>query len=109
MPEFVCSKCGSDSIYAVPDGVQIKVYCAKCQSFIGFTSYKKMKAIYKHLDEKDLSDSLSLRKIKKFSGVTKMTCSKCNCLLYNSLFPVVQGQFDLVNAKYCPNCGRELI
>ena len=34
-----------------------------------------------------------------------MNCEKCGCLLYDSTSPKVEGQFDLVNAIYCPKCG----
>jgi predicted RNA-binding Zn-ribbon protein involved in translation (DUF1610 family) len=110
---FQCKKCGSDKIYAKPQGRSMGIYCAACQAFIAQTTYRRMREIYDELDEKDLNDNLSLRKIRKRivlgKKITTMRCSKCGCLLYSSVFPKVEGQFDLVNASYCPQCGRELI
>ncbi len=107
--EYKCSKCGCDKVYAKPEGRRMGVYCADCDNWIAWTTYSKMCEIYKTLDEASLNDRISPRKIFKKNGVTKMLCSKCNCLLYNSCVPKQKGQFDLVNAKYCPKCGRELI
>lgn len=87
----------------------MKVYCSDCNEFISFTTYKKMVELYKLIEEKDLNDDVALRRIYKRSGITRMNCSKCDCLLYSSLQSKILGQFDLVNASYCPKCGRKLI
>ena len=68
-----------------------------------------MVELYKLIEEKDLNDDVALRRIYKRSGITRMNCSKCDCLLYSSFQPKILGQFDLVNSSYCPNCGRKLI
>ena len=107
--EFKCTNCESTKVYAKPQGRRMGVYCAKCNSWIAWTTYSNMKEIYKTIELEDLNDNVSLRDIFKRSGITTMKCSKCGCLLYNSCKPKVQGQFNLVNAKYCPKCGRELI
>lgn len=109
MLEYKCSKCGCEKVYAKPQGRRMGVYCSDCNSWICWTTYKKMTEIYKNIDEESLNDKVAIRKIFKRSGVTRMTCSKCQCLLYNSNYPKVVGQFDLVDAKFCPKCGRELI
>lgn len=110
---FQCKKCGSEKIYAKPQGRTMAIYCAECQAYIAQTTYRRMREIYDALEEDDLNDNLSLRKIRKRivlgKKITTMRCSKCGCLLYSSVFPKVEGQFDLVNASYCPQCGRELI
>jgi len=107
--EFKCTNCGSTKVYAKPQGRRMGVYCAECNSWIAWTTYSKMKDIYKQIESEDLPDNVAMRNIFKRSGVTTMKCSKCDCLLFNSCQPKVKGQFDLVNANYCPNCGRELI
>lgn len=109
MIEYKCVKCGCTKVYAIPNGRRMGVYCADCNEWICWTTYRNMCEIYKNIDEESLNDSVSIRRIFKRSGVTTMKCSKCNCLLYNSGTPRVRGQFDLVNAKFCPNCGRKLI
>ena len=68
-----------------------------------------MTELYKKIKQEDLNDSVAIRRIYKRSGVTRMNCGYCDCLLYCSLEPKITGQFDLVNAKFCPSCGRKLI
>ena len=109
MPEYKCPKCGCEKVYAKPQGRRMGVYCADCNTWIRFTTYKKMKDIYNNLDEENLNDEVSVRRIKKLGNVTRMYCSKCQCLLYNSNYSKIEGQFDLVNANFCPRCGRKLI
>jgi hypothetical protein len=109
MINYKCPKCGCEKVYAKPNGRRMGVYCSDCNAWICWTTYKKMNDIYKNLDVENLNDKIAIRKILKRSGVTKMTCSKCQCLLYNSCFPKIEGQFDLVNANFCPRCGRKLI
>ena len=106
---YKCKNCGCEKVYAKPQGRRMGVYCAECNSWIAWTTYTKMKEIYKQIGSDDLNDHVSMRHIQKYGGATTMKCSKCDCLLYNSCEPRVRCQFDLVNAKYCPNCGRELI
>lgn len=106
---YKCQECGCEKVYAKPSGRRMGVYCSNCNSWICWTTYSKMTELYKKIEEQDLNDNVAIRKIFKRSGVTRMNCSKCGCLLYNSCYSSPEGQFDLVNAKFCPNCGRELI
>ena len=106
---YKCPKCGDTEVYAKPNGRRMGVYCLKCNSWISWTTYSQMCEIYKQLENKDLNDDISIRKIRKRNGYTTMECSKCGCLLYNSCSSRPQGQFDLVNAIACPKCGRKLI
>lgn len=106
---FKCQECGCENVYVKPSGRRMSVYCSDCNAWICFTTYKKMLEIYKAIEEENLNDNVSLRKIYKRSGITWMNCSKCDCLLYSSLQSKILGQFDLVNASYCPKCGRKLI
>ena len=108
---YTCKNCGSTKVYAKPKGRRMGIYCGVCGEWICFTTYSKMLELYKRIedDPDSLSDRISLRYIKKYNGVTTMRCKKCDTLLYSSVFPKVKGQFDLVNASFCPNCGRELM
>ena len=108
---YTCKKCGSTRAYAIPSGRRMSIHCADCDEWICFTTYKKMLELYRKIqDDPDfLGDSLSLRLIRKWKGKTTMSCSKCDTLLYSSAFPRIKGQFDLVHARFCPNCGRKLI
>jgi len=85
------------------------VYCLDCGAWIAWAKYSEMIEIYKNISDDELNDRLAKRKIYKRSGITNMKCSKCHCLLYDSRYPKTIGQFNLVDAKYCPRCGRELI
>ena len=107
--EFVCPNCGQTRVYVKPSGRRMSVHCADCNTWITWTTYRNAVKIYDNLQEENLNDAVSVRKILKRKSNTKMTCSKCGCLLYNSDFPKVLGQYNLVNAKFCPECGRELI
>lgn len=107
--EFKCPKCENTKVYAKPQGRRMGVYCSNCSSWIAWTTYSNMKKIYKQIKLEDLPDNIAMRDIFKRNKITTMKCSKCSCLLYNSCQPKAKGQFDLVNANYCPNCGRELI
>lgn len=54
-----------------------------------------------------LNEDESTRYVRRYSNVSIMTCRKCGCLLYRSNAQKPEGQFDLINAKYCPECGRK--
>ncbi len=109
MLNYKCEKCDCEKVYTKPSGRRIGVYCSKCDGLICWTTYSKMCELYKSKEKVELSDSVALKKIFKRNKITTMRCSKCDCLLYNSCYPNVQGQFNLVEAKFCPLCGRELI
>ena len=104
-----CEKCGCNKVYAKPSSRRIELYCADCDAWICWTTYAKMCELYKKKDDSDLNDKVALKKILKKNRIITMRCSKCDCLLYNSTKPKVQYRFNLVNAKFCPQCGREFI
>lgn len=109
MKIYQCKECGSYNVYAKPGGRRSGVYCADCDKFICWVEYEEVRELYnKKIEESCLDDTVAQKKILKRSGITTMRCSKCDCLLYNSCKPKVRSQFDLVNAKFCPKCGRML-
>ena len=85
------------------------IYCAQCHEWIARTTYKNMLEHYNRMEKEGVADTVALRKIRKRSGTTTMRCGSCGCLLYSSLFPRVQGQFNLLHAEYCPECGKKLL
>jgi len=107
--EYICRQCGCKKAYALPKNNRFGVYCAECNAWITWTTYNGMRELMGELDENDLNDNLSPRYIKKYGQIITMKCKKCGCLLYDSSHPKSDGQFNLVNASYCPNCGRKLI
>lgn len=54
-----------------------------------------------------LKENESTRFIRRYRNVSNMTCRLCGCLLYRSDAKKPEGQFDLINAKYCPQCGKK--
>lgn len=102
-------KCGCEDTYVKPSSRRIGVYCHDCDSWIDWIKYQKAIELYKNQDISSLGDMVAIRKIFRKSGITTMRCSECGCLLYNSCKPKIEGQFDLVNAKFCPKCGREFV
>ena len=109
MKNIYTCKCGCNDTYVQPKGRRFGVYCSKCDSWIEWITYSKANELFKKNDTSFLDDTVATRKIFKKSGITTMRCSKCDCLLYNSCKSKIEGQFDLVNAKFCPKCGREFI
>lgn len=47
------------------------------------------------------------KRMARYAGNTIIKCSECGCLLYRSNAQKPEGQFDLINAVFCPLCGRE--
>lgn len=107
--DYICDKCGCTIVIAKPSGPTISVYCSRCRHKIANTTYAGMLAIYEKLKGTPLGEEFALKSVKKNGKVVRMNCSKCGCLLHNSSMPRPRGQFDLVDADYCPKCGRELL
>ena len=109
--DYVCKNCGCNRAFARPTSDNKHgVYCANCGERITYTTYNGMLEInerYRLTLKK--SDKYALRNFRRYQNSIRMTCSNCGALLYNSSFPKIKGQFNLVNASYCPNCGKELI
>ena len=110
--KYVCPKCGCTNVYPKPNETRRKigVYCAECKSWINWVNFQTAQEIYENLEQRIRdNDKIAIKKITQRDGTTIVRCSKCKCLFYNSLMPRVTGQFDLINAKFCPECGRELL
>lgn len=107
--EYECKKCGCTKVFAKPAGRSMGVYCQDCGAWIANITYTKMKDLYNKISKEDLGENAALRNIKKRNSVITMKCTNCGCLLFNSLFPHPQGQFNLLNAGFCPSCGKRLI
>lgn len=102
-----CQKCNSTKYYTKPNKRRIGLYCADCNAWICWIPYLKLCNLYHEI--KPIAEDKAIKKITKRSGITTMRCSNCECLLYNSCKRNIQNQFDLVNAKFCPKCGRQFI
>lgn len=48
--------------------------------------------------------------IKKIGDVITVRCDLCFTILFSSAFPPIpNGQYDVLKANYCPNCGKEFV
>lgn len=107
--DYVCKHCGSAKVCIKPSGRRYGVYCSECDSWIEWTTLRGALEFHKDIDPEALDEHMALRKYTKRNNRVTLKCSKCGCLLNDSLQLKVRGQFDLINARFCPNCGRELI
>lgn len=55
----------------------------------------------------EIAEGESTRFVKRYGNVSTMMCRVCKCQLYRSDAKKPEGQFDLIEAKYCPMCGRK--
>lgn len=105
-----CKNCKSNKYYAKPSGRKIGLYCADCNTWISWITYSDICKIYEDKENELLDDNVAFKRISKSKKrVTTMQCSQCGCPLYDSSKPRVQYRFNLVNAKFCPKCGRQFI
>jgi DNA-directed RNA polymerase subunit RPC12/RpoP len=107
--KYICRKCGSENVEIKQAGKQTGAYCKDCKAWIKWLNNKEIKEIYAHIKELTGGNGKAFRTfIKRKGGITIIKCSNCNCQLFNSDAPEPVGQFNLLNASYCPKCGAEL-
>lgn len=110
---YKCPVCGSTEIYTKPHNTVYSVMCLDCGSFIRNVKYKEMQEINREIDrqsqENPIEGKSSRRRIVRRNNMVKMFCGFCGSMLYSSEYPAPEGQFDLVNAVFCPECGKFLI
>lgn len=104
-----CKKCQSDKVIIKQAGKMTGAYCQDCGAWIKWLNDKELKQFYKKLREETNSNGKAFRAFTKIRGMTIIKCSNCKCQLFHSDAPEPVGQFNLLNAKYCPKCGAELI
>lgn len=107
--EFVCNKCGQSDVFIRQAGKQTGLYCSECGAWIKWLTKQEIKDVYEYIKQSQNRDNVSVREFIKKNGKTIIRCYECKCQLYHSNMPKPQGQFDLVGAKFCPQCGKELI
>ncbi|MGN0394922.1 MAG: hypothetical protein ACI4EF_06130 [Coprococcus sp.] len=107
---MTCTQCQSNEYYAKPSGKRIGIYCANCDGWIRWIKYSDYLKIYADKLNEPMKDNEALKKIYKSPRrIVTMHCSECGCPLYDSSKPPVKFRFNLVNAKFCPKCGRKFI
>lgn len=107
MAAFTCDKCGCTDVIIRQVNSKTGVYCRNCGAWLAWI---KVKDISKIRADAKYTDDQAERKITKYKGTMLIKCGNCRTLLYNSSKQIPEGsQFNLIDAKYCPYCGRELV
>lgn len=105
-----CRRCGSENISVKLIGSKIGTYCRACNSWIQWINYRNIDYLYRTLQNKGLiPENASYKRIGKFKNAHLVRCSNCRCQLHHSGAPAPAGQFDLIDAKFCPQCGKEFL
>lgn len=105
---YVCPKCGGNRIEIKFKSIHYGLYCLDCGAWVTWTDDKKVKKDYEYSLQFEENKNTVLKIIKTRMGRKKIRCP-CGCLLYSSGYMPPEGQFDLLYAKYCPECGKKLI
>ena len=107
---FTCPKCGSTSFDLKQAGRYTEIVCRDCGTFIRYLrNGNDIKRAFEML-RKEGRDMRAQKIIKKIGDVVTVRCDVCNTILYSSaLPPVPRGQYDVLKANYCPNCGKEFV
>lgn len=105
--EYKCPKCNCKKIYVKQTALHAGIYCSNCNAWIKWANFAELKKITNQISENIDDENMCIKTFHKYGGVMKMRCSFCNILLYSSDAEPTAGQFSLVNAKFCPNCGKK--
>jgi len=105
-----CDKCGSNHLRVQQSGTRTGLYCSDCNAWLQWLTRKgEIREAYQLLIGKNDIRGRAIKRVIKYGNVTSIRCEKCNCLLYSSNAEKPYGQFDLINACYCPKCGVEFV
>lgn len=107
--KYICKKCESKNVVIKQAGKYTGAYCKDCGAWIKWLNKKELRELYKYIKNENEGKGKAFRQfIKRKDNSTIIKCSNCNCQLHNSNAPEPLGQFNLLNAIYCPKCGCEL-
>lgn len=108
--QFKCPNCGGDELIVIQCKSKTGLFCTSCGTRLRWlTTRKAVEEAYEHTLN---SEDLRCRAIKKIIHIGKTTiirCEKCDCQLYSSGAYKPLGQFDLIDANFCPVCGAEFV
>ena len=108
--QYACKKCGSEKIEVKQANKRTGSYCMDCGAWIEWLTSRETLRMYKHLEEKKLlPPDKAYKRIGRLGKFAVGKCSNCGCQLFNSGVAKPLGQFDLMDALFCPKCGREFI
>lgn len=106
---YICKKCGSERLTLYRDGQLIGLRCLQCDSWVMWTSRGKIKEDYKYIKQFPENDNIQMVNFTAKFGHKVAKCGNCRCTLYEVGAPRPIYQFNLVEALYCPKCGKQLI
>ena len=105
-----CGYCGSQNLELRIVRGRTAIYCMSCGKFQRWVyNTGDIKRLYSHLAEKGLIEHKGFKVFAKFGGNVTIRCGECGCHLYATKAKEPEGQFNLINAAYCPQCGIEFI
>ena len=105
-----CNKCKSKNIYVKQANTRTGLYCADCGAWIQWLTYRETMRAYEYMKNNDmLPDDVAYKRCGRFGNSTIVKCSNCGCQLFHSTAPKPIGQFDLIDADFCPSCGRKFV
>ena len=85
------------------------MFCKECGKLVQWILDKDLDDVYLQIKARTIKpNEKATRKVTRNGNITIIKCGNCGCQLHNSRVPVV-GQFDLIDAVYCPKCGREFL
>ena len=108
LPE-VCPRCGSKEQTVKLTKKSIGIYCKNCGLRMASASKQRELNQNNKVLVGEAGDRYATKRIRKYGNNTIITCDICGCLLHSSKFPPPEGQFDLVDASFCPACGNEFL
>ena len=106
---MICKKCKSDKYEIRQVNSRSGIYCKDCGAWIKWATNEERNNYYKEELKKPENRDKVLRTYFKNNGIVRIKCGKCKCQLFNSNAPEPIGQFNLLKAKFCPQCGVELL
>lgn len=107
--DFKCKKCGG-ILKVMQTSQKTGLYCAKCGAFDRWLNRKSdVKEAFNLLISREDARGKAIKRVTKYGGNTVIRCEKCDCQLYSAAAPRPLGQFDLLDANFCPKCGVEFV
>ena len=105
-----CRKCDGENLQVLQVGKYTGLYCRDCGAWVRWLKTRKeVRDAYNRYITPDEVRGRAIKKVERFGRTTLIRCEKCNCLLYSSNVNKPAGQFDLINASFCPQCGVEFV
>lgn len=104
-----CPRCNSRKIEYFLRGGHPAVRCYSCHYFLGRLSKPDEASLLADHMIDDGAVGTAYRNIYTTDYGTMIRCSVCGCMLHESWHKSPKGQFDLIEAEYCPKCGSKFL